>query len=422
MIVINENLKDKIIKIFVILLFIYSFVSFCVLSSLSWGIVKNNYQRDEKSVIWDFWKNARFTQNGNDKRSEERQEQNSNAAVSIERFYNPNSDLGYKGDLVTLVEKTSPAVVTVLVKKDSTRNISLIDSQTTGVGTGFFISDDGLLVTNEHVVCNATSNDIRIVTYDNKVYKVNSVAVDPAQDIAIIKVDTRGEKISFLKFAKPDYRVRVGESVIAIGNPFGDNPGSVTSGIVSGVNRNITAVGGCGIIGSSKDYEGVIQTDAAINTGNSGGPLLNMQGDVIGINSATLVGANNISYTVPHHRVLRVLQRYFSNNGKIVSPFLGITHRMLNTNEIIFDEDVIRGALVISVQQGAPADLAGIRAGDVITKIGDLDVNFSLVATLQNFEPGQQTIVRVYRIDKDTRRASNLDLSIVIGSRVYEVR
>jgi S1-C subfamily serine protease len=349
-------------------------------------------------------------------RSSNNSDQPSIDNLTSKTIYNPT------GEVINIVEKSSPAVVTVLVKSPPSAQLQatqdLNSRRTLGSGTGFFITEDGILITNQHVVCGADANQLFIVTADDKKYSVDAVAVDSAQDVAILKVNTNGQKVSRLVFSSPESKIKVGQDVIAIGNPFGDNPGSVTKGIVSGVNRNITATGRCEGDVSQKDYEAVIQTDAAINSGNSGGPLLNMNGEVIGVNSATLTGANNISYTVPFNTVLRVLDRYYKNNNKIISPYFGVTHKMLTPETVENGTPV--GAEVVSVQPGSPAEKAGIKAGDVITKIGDKDIDFSLIATLnQYFEPGQKTTVEIYRssIVDEANKTKTLTLSIEVGTR-----
>lgn len=398
--------KRNLLFIFVsIFLFIFLLLIICsLLFSINYlGLLKpsNNTQ------------NINTNNSSVDENNEDRKNKN------LKDFYSEKV-IDSSSDLINLIEKLKPAIVTVMVNKQSSSLwFDLIPN--TGVGTGFFISEDGLLITNEHVVCGASSNEIKIITINNKIYDVENIAIDPAQDVAILKVNTNNEKVPFLKFANPDTKVRVGQEVIAIGNPFGDNPASVTKGIISGINRNITARGFCGSTTTIKEYEGVIQTDAAINSGNSGGPLLNMLGEVIGVNSATLEGANNISYTVPHDTVLKVVQRYLQNNGKIISPFLGVSHRMINSSRNILDDNVIMGALVINVQPGSPADKAGIKPNDIIVRLGDKDIKFSLVATLNKyFEPNQDTVIRVYRVNEDSKTGIYINLNIKIGSRTYE--
>lgn len=351
----------------------------------------------------------------------ERNINNNDEKQNISKYYS-NTVYEPRSDILDIINRSTPAVVTVIIKAPSSSfldisNIQDLEKrQTLGYGTGFFISEDGILITNEHVVCGANAEDILIMTSDEKKYTVSSIAVDSAQDVAILRVNSEGHSFPSLKFANPETKIKVGQEVLAIGNPFGDNPGSVTRGIISGVGRNITAQGACSGI---KQYEGVIQTDAAINSGNSGGPLLNLNGEVIGVNTATLQGANNISYTVPFTTVLRILDRYFKNGNRIIIPFLGVTHRMLDPNTAALN-GVPAGALIYSVQPESPADKVGLKEGDIITKIGDYRVSFSLTSTLNlYFEPGQQTTIEVYRIPEEGEVSEGryLKLNITIGSR-----
>lgn len=336
--------------------------------------------------------------------------------------YESNETYIAQSDLIKLVEDSQPAVVTVAVKESNPfankTYQSLESRQTIGSGTGFFISSDGLLITNEHVVCGTTASDLLIVGSNEKTYTVEAVAADSSQDVAILKVNLNGDSIKTLKFANQDSPIKVGTEVVAIGNPFGDNPGSVTRGIISGVGRNVTAQGSCDGQNQLKDYEGVLQTDAAINAGNSGGPLLNMHGEVVGVNSATLTGANNISYTIPFTTVTRVLQSYLKNNGEIISPYLGVSHNIIE-KDVASANNVPVGAYVRSVVSNSPADKAGIKSGDIITKLGDYDISFSLTATLnQHFEPGQKTTVTVYRsTESDLSSGKTLVLDITIGQK-----
>lgn len=347
----------------------------------------------------------------------------SKLVISDGKFYS-SSIYTPEEKIVALIKNAAPAVVTVIVKEPDQslgEYIDITSRETLAGGTGFFIAEDGLLITNQHVVCGASARDIMIVTNENKTYSVSSVEVEPAQDIAILRVNTNGNKFPHLRFANPDSPVMVGQEVIAIGNPFGDNPGSVTRGIISGIGRNIVVGGDCGKDGDTVvyAYEGMLQTDAAINSGNSGGPLLNMNGEVIGVNSAGILLANNIGYTIPHTTVLRILDRYLKNNNKIVSPFLGITHRMIDSS-VAAANGVPVGAYVSRVEPNSPADKAGIKAGDIITKIGDHKIDFSLVSTLTlYFEPGQKTTVEVYRIPQkgELRDGRYLTLEITIGRK-----
>jgi S1-C subfamily serine protease len=340
--------------------------------------------------------------------------------------FSSNTVFEPKGTTVDLVRKVSPSVTTVVVKIQQQASPFSADTETQqGIGTGFFVSEDGLLVTNEHVVCDSINpSNVTIVTSENKTYSVQSIASDPFQDIAILKVDTKGDKISPLKFANSSSTLEPGQDVIAVGNPLGVNPGSVTRGIISGLGRNVSAQGNCQNKAVEKDYEGVIQTDAAINQGNSGGPLINLNGEVVGVNSATSTDANNISYAVPFQRVVRLLERYQNKNGKLTLPFLGVSYRMIDTN-LATARGVPEGAFVMQVVAGGPADKVSIKRGDIITKLGDHKIDFSLQATLnQYFEPGQTVKAEVYRPnttslfgDEVSVDGKTFTVDIVIGER-----
>lgn len=318
-------------------------------------------------------------------------------------------------DISKLVSKVQPSVATVFIYgSQSSAGLFGRTNEILGSGTGFFIDSNGLFLTNEHVVCGVSASNIKIVSNSNKTYEVETVAVDSAQDIAILKINLKGDSVTPLKLANSNYKIQVGQGVIAIGNPLGDNPGSVTSGIISGLNRNIRATGSCGS-SQVKEYEGVLQTDAAINSGNSGGPLINLAGEVIGINSATSSGANNISYSIPFDRVLKTVDRYKKNGNKIISPYLGVEYSMVDSVSANA-RNLPVGALVRNVVIGSPADKAGILKNDTIVKIGDKPIDFSLVSTLNlYFEPNQTVTVQVSRDEGGQRKI--VDLTITIGQK-----
>jgi len=193
----------------------------------------------------------------------------------------------------------------------------------------------------------------------------------------------------------------VGQTVIAIGTPLGEYSGSVTSGIISGLNRSVTASSGW--FGSTtKSYEGVIQTDAAVNPGNSGGPLINSQGEVIGINFATTSGADNISFAIPINKVKVRLEEY-RTYGKFIKPYLGVTYQMVTEYEALYYSDVVPGALVVRIDPLAPAYKAGIRRGDIITKFGEEKVTLALGELIQKHKVGEEVKVEVSRGGKDMK-------------------
>jgi 2-alkenal reductase len=336
---------------------------------------------------------------------------NTNTSQNTNREFATNVVSQPTGTVIDLVGKASPAVVTVISTSGTDSERDFFADENEGSGTGFFVSDVGLLITNEHVVCDsAAPENLKIVTAENKTFNVKKFTVDSVQDIAIVEVDTKNEKVPYLTFANPSSPLKVGQEVLAIGNPLGVNPGSVTKGIISGLDRNITAQGSCKNRVTQKDYEGVIQTDAAINSGNSGGPLLDMNGNVVGVNSATSTGANNISYSVPFQRVLRLLDRYQANNGKLTFPYVGVEYSMIDPTTARAQE-IPAGAYARRVVAGGPAEKAGIQRGDIITKIDDKAIEFSLQATLsQYFEPNQKVKVEIYRPSRTSVLDNNLPL------------
>lgn len=328
------------------------------------------------------------------------QDKNISINDSLNQFIS-NSNYNIESDLSQLVNQVSPSVVTVVtnsrIRDYFTDEITEVE---TGVGTGFFISEDGLLITNEHVVCGASKNEVTIIDSQKQKYKITSIQRDPIQDIAIIKVGVT-EPVPYLKFINHNDQIEIGQGVIAVGNPLGINPGSVTSGIISGLDRNITAQGECDNRFTSKQYEGVLQTDAAINSGNSGGPLINLKGEVVGVNTATSSSANNISYAIPAQGIIRIIDRYIKNNGELKFPYIGVKHRMIDSNLSVSNE-IPYGAYIVDIVEGSPADKSGLKKGDIITSINDKEVNFSLQTTLNRyFDPGDEVELSIFRPIKE---------------------
>jgi len=231
-----------------------------------------------------------------------------------------------------------------------------------GLGSGVIISPDGYIVTNNHVVDGA--DQVTVALDDGRELKAKVVGRDPQTDLAVVKVDAKGlPAITFAQSAK----VEVGDRVLAVGNPFGIGE-TVTSGIVSAMGRNA----GLGI-----EYEDFIQTDAAINPGNSGGALVDVDGRLIGINTAILTrsgGFQGVGLAIPADLVRNVVNGLVQN-GKVVRGYLGVSIQNLNPELAeSFGSPIHGGALVSDVLPGSPAARAGVRSGDVITKVGGVGV------------------------------------------------
>ncbi len=269
-----------------------------------------------------------------------------------------------------------------------------------GGGSGFFVSEDGLLVTNRHVVADPLA-DYSIITQDGKRHTAKILDVDPSFDLAILRVeDISG--ITPLELGDSD-ALKVGQTVLAIGNALAEFQNSVTKGIVSGKNRRIIAGGG----GSTELIEEAIQTDAAINPGNSGGPLLDLRGKVIGVNTAVSRNGQSLAFAIPAHVVRRAVESV-KKTGKIVRPWLGVRYFMIDEDAAKRDRlPVTYGAFIsrgsasrdAAVVPNSPADKAGIQENDIILEIGDkkLTNEHSLASALGAYLPGEEVRVKILR-------------------------
>lgn len=264
-----------------------------------------------------------------------------------------------------------------------------IERQEIGGGTGFLVSANGYIVTNKHVV-DQEGVAYTAITNDGIEYEVEVVAKDPSLDVAILKIESE-ENFPFLEFADIE-DIRLGETVIAIGNALAEFPNSVSVGVVSGLSRDIVAGDGFRF---RESLEGVIQTDAAINRGNSGGPLLNTDGKVVGVNVAVAGGGENIGFALPSNVVASVFQSV-AEYGEIVRPFLGVRYLQLTSDIIERNNlDVEYGVLIVrgeersdlAVIPGSPADKAGLEENDIILEIEGqkLDGSRSLQAMLRDY-------------------------------------
>lgn len=250
------------------------------------------------------------------------------------------------------------------------------EEQEVGQGTGFFITEDGMILTNKHVAYDLEA-EYKIITNDGKEYKAKILARDPVQDLAILKVDTAG-KFKPLTLGSSS-SIRIGQTAIAIGNALGEFQNTVSVGVISGLGRTITASGE----GTSETLEDIIQTDTAINKGNSGGPLLNLKGEVIGINTAVSSVGQGLGFAITIDKAKKDIEQT-KQSGKISYPFLGIRYVLLDEKVAkVKKVSVNYGALIlrgingeVAITKGSPAEKAGLKENDIV-----LEVNGEKVTT-----------------------------------------
>lgn len=324
-------------------------------------------------------------------------------------------------DVSGVVAKANPAVVSLVISKDvpvieqyfenpfgnafpgfgfsipRSRQIGT-EKKEVGGGSGFFISADGYLVTNAHVVRDEDA-EYTVFTNDGNKFTAKIIAVDEILDIALAKVD--GKDLPFLTFADSD-QVKLGQPVIAIGNALAEFRNTVSVGVVSGLSRSITAGDG---LGRSETLDNVIQTDAAINPGNSGGPLLALDGTVLGVNVATANGAENIGFSLPANAVKQAVES-IKTNGRVVRAFLGVrtmpvTDALKQKNNLTVDYGalVVRGETRedLAVMPGSPADKAGLVENDIILEVDGVKLteDRTLPSVIRSKAPGARLSLKI---------------------------
>lgn len=270
------------------------------------------------------------------------------------------------------------------------------------IGSGFIISADGMLVTNKHVVSD-TEAKYKVITSDDKTYTVDKIYRDPGNDLAILKIEASGLKPVELGDSS---KLKVGQMAIAIGTALGEFRNTVTTGVVSGLGRGITA--GSPFEGSEK-LSNVIQTDAAINPGNSGGPLLNSAGQVIGVNVAVSSQGQNIGFALPINIIKESLKN-FNQTGKFSRPYLGVRYQMI-TRKLALLNELPEGAYIETVAEDSPAEEAGLAQGDIITKIDGKAVRETeggLAKIIEGKKVGDRVTLDVYREDKTIKIAATV--------------
>jgi len=320
---------------------------------------------------------------------------------------------------IRAIERVAPSVV--FIATISITESHLLDPPRQGVGSGFVISEDGLILTNTHVV--AAAEQIRLIFRDGTMAKARLVGLDQQTDIAVIRADAPREKLRPAPLGDSD-AIRVGQMAIAIGNPFGLGQ-TASVGAITGKGRVLP-------ISRTTLLSNVIQTDAAINLGNSGGPLVDSRGEVIGINTAIVVGANNVAFSIPINTAKDLVPQLVAR-GRIARPYLGVTGKVLPSQFLdLFRLPLTRGFLVEDVEKGSPAEAAGIKegtlevavereryilGGDIITEIEGIPIRspedylkaisplkVGQEITLTLFREGQNRTLRVTLAERPDRR------------------
>ncbi len=304
-------------------------------------------------------------------------------------------------DIASVAKKVSPSVVSILTQSERQSYYGRSQTQE-GAGTGIIVSSDGYIMTNKHVV--EGSDTVSVVTSDGTAHdNVKVIGTDPLNDVAFLKLtNTSGLTPAELGDSSS---LRIGQSVVAIGNALGQYQNTVTSGIVSGTGRSVTAESE----GSSgaETLTDLIQTDAAINPGNSGGPLVNIAGQVIGINTAIASDANGVGFSIPINATKGLLKGVLAN-GKVERAYVGVNYLTI-TPEVAkeYNLPVSKGAYVVAdrgsaVVSGSPADKAGVKDKDIITKVNDTEVGDkgSVASLVAAYAPGDTITLTILRDGK----------------------
>ena len=304
--------------------------------------------------------------------------------------------------IVDVVARVKPSVVAINTEV-VTFDIFNRPLTQEGAGSGWIIREDGIIITNNHVVEGA--QNINVTLDDGRTFLVdmNTVATDTLTDLAVLRIDTENLPAATVG---DSLKLRVGDWVVAIGNSLGLGT-SATTGIVSALEVSLP-------VSAGQTLYNLVQTDAAINPGNSGGPLVDMVGEVIGINSVKIAqeGVEGMGYAISSQEAAPIIQQLI-NNGFVVRPWLGVG--LATVNQFVvqsYNLAVDKGGFVVNVAQGSPADKAGIKAGDVITKFGDqeiTDVN-DLIRAIHSSQAGQTIEITFWRGNtKDTTHATLIE-------------
>ena len=339
----------------------------------------------------------------------------------------------YDKPIIEVVKRASPAVVSIVITKylPKVRGLSPASlfnpfaiedvddgaKQKTkvGGGSGFIVKSDGLVLTNKHVVFD-TDAEYTVITSDEKEHPAKVLSRDPVNDIAVLKIEAKD--LPILELGNSG-QLQLGQTVVAIGNALGLFSNSVSKGIISGLARSISAALGSGE--HAEELRGVVQTDVAINQGNSGGPLLDLEGRVVAINTAVIFGAQNIGFSIPINWAKQDLEDIIKH-GRIIKPYIGLMYVTLSKDaKEKYSLPVDYGALVMrdhrpasqAVIPHSPAAKAGLKENDIITEVNGKALNEkgNLTDALQKCKVGEEVTLTVMRGEK------TLKLPVVLQER-----
>ena len=332
---------------------------------------------------------------------------------------------------IDAVKKVAPCVVSVVISKYMPKiknayqypmvNPFILDEDNTakenkekvkiGGGSGFIVHKDGLILTNKHVVFD-TDAEYMVIVGDQDEYPAKVLSRDPINDIAVLKIEAKN--LPTLDIGDSN-KLELGQTVVAIGNALGLFSNTVSKGIISGLSRSISAALGDG--GEMEHLRGMLQTDVAINQGNSGGPLIDLDGKVIGINTAIIYGAQNIGFSIPINWAKHDLED-ITKYGRIVKPYLGLLYVMLDKKmKSIYSLPTDHGALIvrdhrpdsIAVVPHSPADKAGVKENDIVVSLNGTKIEKDLSDLLQDCKVGDDIELTVLRKDKEVKLTAKLE-------------
>lgn len=348
----------------------------------------------------------------------------------ISSFHSSSGERAPKSPIIEVAKKVCPSVITIVISKDLPKVEGFFlfpfggqefilpktkkDTEKTkvGGGSGFIVSPDGYVLTCNHVIGDPEADYTVIIDPKNK-YPAKILAKDPLVDVAILKIDAKN--LPSLELGDSE-KIELGETVVAIGNPLGEFEDTLSAGIVSGLSRTITAHGGLPL--KTTSLRGLIQTDAAINPGNSGGPLVNITGEAIGINTAMVMGAQNIGFAIPINCAKKVLEEV-KKYGKLRRPFLGVRYVILNreishSNKLPIDY----GALIVrehlgepAIIKGSPVEKADLKEYDIILELNNEKITEenTLADILQKCKIGEEISLKVLRDGKEINTKVKLE-------------